>query len=84
MWPSSTPLAVTTNKRVADDQRRADGQIVREDVQFADHVQLPEDLFLAARAGGIGADDLGAIVDVVEPIALDDRAGADAFVAANR
>src|SRR5262249_48858821 len=34
----------------------------------------------AARTGRLGADDLGAIVDVIEPIALDDGAGADTFI----
>lgn len=61
-------------QQVADNQRRADRQVVREDTQFGDHVQLVNDL-----AVGGAVDDLTVVADVPEFLALDDGGGADAL-----
>src|SRR5205814_477832 len=50
-------------------------EVVREDAEFLDHVQLPDGLIVRR-----GTDDLAAVVDVIELVALDERAGADAFL----
>ena len=79
---------------VADDHRRAGGQVVREDAELLDHVEPPDDVAIglafvflvlerpdvACRQSlGGGADHLAAIGDEPNPIALDDRRGGDAL-----
>ena len=69
------------------EHRASRGEVVRKDVQLADHVVLPDhvlvDLALAhlvlertvvlavEEPLGVGADHLGAVGDVVQPVALD-------------
>ena len=89
MWPSSTPLAVTTNTMSPTISGGHVGQVVREHVQFLDHVQRPDDVRVGrrpctSRPGTPGcrrrtrsassADHLGPVADVVDAVAVDRRA----------
>ena len=87
-------VAGDDEQRVADDQRRAGRQVVREDAQLLHHVEPPDHVAVglavvllvlhAAVAGGqpvrAEAEDLAAVGDDPEAVALDDGAGADALV----
>src|SRR5579871_2652111 len=58
--------------------RQAALESARKNAQILHHVELPEDLGLAALAGYIGANDLPAIVHIIDALAIDARRGHDA------
>src|SRR5262249_19754020 len=67
---------------IVDDQRRSAGdaplQAAGPDFEVLDHVQGPDDLALARRAGvagRVGADQLAAVADVINPVAVHARRG---------
>jgi hypothetical protein len=78
---------------IPDDQRAARSQVVWKDVEFTDHVQLPDDVFVdlalarlvlersvvlaVAESVDVGADQLGPVGDVVQAVSLEGRSGAD-------
>ncbi len=80
---------------VADHQRRAGGEVVREDVELLDHVVAPQDVgvdlglellvlhavvLAVAEAVGVGGHDLAAVRDVVDAVVVDVGRRADALL----
>ena len=71
--------------QIAEDQRRAVGEAAFQaagvDPEVLDHVQRPDDLALALGggvAGHVGTNQLAAVADVIEPVAVHGRRRGDA------
>ena len=89
-------IAGQREQSAIDADRRAGGEIVREDVELGDHIVLPDQVcvawvglgfvgdrpvvFAVAEALGVEADHFGAVGNVVEPIALDIGGRANALL----
>ena len=80
-------VAGDNEEQVTGAYRAADREVVREDLQVADHVELPDDVLIdlavvllggertvvlaVEEAFGVGGDHFGPVGDVVEPVSLD-------------
>ena len=89
-------VAGAGENEVAADDGRARGEVVGVDAELAHHVEDPDEVgvlfvlvpfvgqravvFVVVEAGGVGADELTAVADVVDAVALDAGVGGDALL----